>query len=1061
MIPPSNKASNPTSAAATRVDPAPGSTATSQVRRALVACFLATAVALLNAGLWWALNPPLAAPDAPERVNGLAYNAFQRWDGPLAQRFPSMPDVAQDLQQLAPRTGQLRTYSAAEFPQLPAMAAQAGLQLTLGLWLDQRKANNELEVQAAVDATRRPGPIQRLIVGNETLLHGKLTLAELTAYLQRVKQLTGLPVSTAEPWHMWLLQPRLAEHVDFITVHLLPYWEGVAVEDAVEDALARYEQVRQRFPGKTVVIGEVGWPSAGNPVKRAQASPAAQAVFVRQFVARAEAMKLDYFLMEAVDQPWKQATEGTVGAHWGLLDAQRQPKFAFTGTVLADPYWRVKAGAAAALGLLAMLPFLWHFAHMRLAGRVAFALMAQAVASFAVLLFTRPLEHYLRLTDWLMLAVLLPALVLMAAMLLAQCFEFAELFWRRSLRRRARLKPWLPDQAATKALAADVDADVNADTDTATDTATGAPPLISIHLACSNEPPEAVILAIDSLVALQWPQLEILVVDNNTTDPQKWQPLQAHVEKLWAQGIAQRTPTDGTSVDTTGLLGHNDAAETAPVDAAIEPRPRLRFFHLPKWPGFKAGALNYALQQTDPQAQWVAVVDADYVVKPQWLQQLAGWMQAREVGIIQAPQAHRHWQGSRLARMMNWEYEGFFRIGMHHRHERDAIIQHGTMTLIRRSAMQQAGGWDEACICEDTELGLRVLMRGWRAVYVDEVMGAGLVPADFGAYRRQRQRWAQGGMQILRRHVGALFAPPFTGGTPATATAKAKVTATAARTTANATGTGTGTATATATATAALPQAPRSGLRLGQRYHFLAGWLPWMGDALHLLFSVLVLLWSLGFLLAPQYFGLPLWLFVVPLAVFFTARALLGPLLYRRRVPCNWADTLGAALAGMGLSHSVAQGVLAGLTAQPAQFHVTQRVGLPVDSDRAEQARAMARPAANPAAHPAAHPVESPLAHKAAHHPAPGAQTRTPWWAVVREEAALLIGLWVCIVALASQRTPDDVALLVWVGLLGVQSLPYAAALICAWLSPRQTVAEVRPSAMPRSVASGHGAAGD
>lgn len=234
-----------------------------------------------------------------------------------------------------------------------------------------------------------------------------------------------------------------------------------------------------------------------------------------------------------------------------------------------------------------------------------------------------------------------------------------------------------------------------------------------------------------------------------------------------------------------------------------------------------------------------------------------------------------------------------------------------------------------------------------------------------------------------------------------------------------------------------------------------------MGDALHLLFSVLVLLWSLGFLLAPQYFGLPLWLFVVPLAVFFTARALLGPLLYRRRVPCNWADTLGAALAGMGLSHSVAQGVLAGLTAQPAQFHVTQRVGLPVDSDRAEQARAMARPAANPAAHPAAHPVESPLAHQAAHHPAPGAQTRTPWWAVVREEAALLIGLWVCIVALASQRTPDDVALLVWVGLLGVQSLPYAAALICAWLSPRQTVAEVRPSAMPRSVASGHGAAGD
>ena len=661
-------------------------------------------------------------------------------------------------------------------------------------------------------------------------------------------------MSTAEPWHIWLLQPELVEQVDFITLHLLPYWEGVALEVAVDDALARYEQVRRRFPGKPIVIGEVGWPSAGNPVKQAHASPAAQAVFVRQFVARAEAMKLDYFLMEAVDQPWKQATEGTVGAHWGLLDAQRQPKFAFDGTVLADPYWQAKAAAATVLGLLAMLPFLWRFAHMRLAGRVAFALMAQAAASFAVLLFTRPFEHYLRLTDALMLAVLLPALILMAAMLLAQCFEFAELFWRGSLRRQVTTAP-LPAGPASVEPGA---------------------PLISIHLACSNEPPDTVIQAIDSLIALQWPRLEILVVDNNTQDPKRWQPLQAHVEALWSRGLAHKAPADG---GTDALPG-----------------PTLRFFHLPQWPGFKAGALNFALRHTDAEAKWVAVVDADYVVGPHWLTQVAAWLQAQDVGIVQAPQAHRQWQGRRLARMMNWEYEGFFRIGMHHRHERNAIIQHGTMTLIRRAALDTLGGWDEACICEDTELGLRVLEAGWAAVYVDEVMGAGLVPVDFGAYRRQRQRWAQGGMQILRRHWRALLLPAP--GRRAAAAVDA-------------------------------PPGSRRGLGLGQRYHFLAGWLPWLGDALHLLFSVLLLLWSLGFLLAPQFFGLPLWLFVVPLAVFFAARALLGPLLYRRRVACSGADAAGAAVAGMGLSHSVAQGVLAGLTAQPAQFHVTRRVGHP------------------------------------------------------------------------------------------------------------------------------------
>ena len=280
---------------------------------------------------------------------------------------------------------------------------------------------------------------------------------------------------------------------------------------------------------------------------------------------------------------------------------------------------------------------------------------------------------------------------------------------------------------------------------------------------------------------------------------------------------------------------------------------------------------------------------------------------------------------------------------MHHRQERDAAIQHGTMTVIRASALRAVSGWEPACVCEDSELGLRLVQQGLRLVYVDEVLGSGLVPTDFAAYQRQRRRWAQGAMQILRRHRQALF-----GRSPAH-------------------------------------------LSLAQRYHFVAGWLPWVGDGLHLFFSLAAMLWTLGVLLAPETFGLPIAIFVVPLAVFFVIRLLLTPLLYRRRVPCSPADVAGAALAGIGLSHSVARGVFTGLLSNSAVFAVTRKgVG---------------------------------------NGPRNGVCTS------VGQEIALLAGLLLCIATLGWQPSAEsDLARWGWMLALGLQALPYAAAVLCASL---------------------------
>ena len=902
------------------------------------AVLLAAVVALLNYALWGWFNQPVAAPDAGPRVAGLAYAPFQRWDSPAAAYtgggFPADASLDADLAQLAAITDQIRTYSAAAMPALPRLAAAHGLRLTLGVWLDRDQANNARELAAGIRAAQTEPNVTRLIVGNETVLHRLFTPAELIEKLRQVRAAVQVPVSTAEPWHVWISHPELADHVDFITIHLLPYWEGVGIESAVDESLERLARVRARFPGKPVLIGEIGYPSGGDQIKRAVATPAAQAAFTRQFVQRAKTGKLDYFLMEAFDQPWKLAEEGRAGAFWGVFDAARQPKFAFHGPIEADAYWRAKALASSLAAFVLLVWFFSRMPNLRPLARSAFAVTAQAVLSFATVLVTLPLLQYLRAGDWLMLALLIPTSLVMVVILLAHLFEFAELFWDGSLKRRF----------APRALPA------------------GArQPFVSVHLACCNEPPAMVIATLRSLEALDYAAFEVVVVDNNTADAALWHPVRDYVA-------------------------------TRPA--------HFRFFHLPLWPGYKAGALNFALQQASARAEVIAVVDADYVVRPEWLRSLTGYFDDPHTGVVQAPQAHRDWGGHLFRKMMNWEYDGFFRIGMHHRNERDAIIQHGTMTLIRAAALREHGQWSEWCMCEDAELGLRLMQQDLRTIYVDQVMGEGLTPDSFADFKKQRQRWAQGGMQIFKAHWRVLLLNRAAG-------------------------------------TGAVPR--RDWLRRAQRYHFLAGWLPWVGDALHLVFVIAALAWTAAVLAWPAVFSLPIALCMLPLAVFCAVKLVIGPLLYWRRVPCTAGGIAGAAVAGMALSHAIARGVLAGLTQRHGVFNITAKGG--------------------PAAGVRAPPL-MPLPESFNRRPAPGAAARAGHWlkaalAPVREELLLLSGLVTAVLAIGISRESAQIESALWMTMLTLQALPYFAALICALAASLPETVGHRPAGATQLDAAG------
>ena len=833
------------------------------------------------------------APDVPTRVNGLTYAPYARAEAPWSRREPLETLLQADLQQLAGLTNHLRTYSAAQFPQLPQVAAQYGLSLTLGAWLHKDWTRNQLEIDAAITQANQYNNVKRLIIGNETILKKSLTPAQLIELLRRTRASTSVPLSTAEPWHVWIKHPELADEVDFITVHLLPYWEGVGVDRAVDESLERLARVRTKFPNKHILIGEVGFPSRGETIKLAVPSPGAQAAFVRQFVAKAAAAKLDYFLIEAYDQPWKQTEEGRAGAYWGVFDAARQAKFSFDGVVQMDPYWQTKALVSSFAGLLFLLYFFTRFSTLRPLARTTFAVAAQGILSLTVGIFTIPLLHYMSLGDWAVLALIIPTSLIMVSIMLVHLFEFTELFWLGNLRRKFQIKPLV---------------------------ANAAQPKVSIHLACCNEPPEMVIATIASLQALDYENYEVLVIDNNTRSESLWHPVRDYMASL---------PSN------------------------------FRFFHLPSWPGYKAGALNFALDQTDTSAQVVAVVDADYEVRPNWLQSLVAYFEDPKVGIVQAPQAHRDWGGSVFRKMMNWEYEGFFRIGMHHRNERDAIIQHGTMTLIRAQALRDFGRWSEWCMCEDAELGLRLMQQQLRTVYVDQVMGEGLTPDSFAEFKKQRTRWAQGGMQILRAHWRALLFPSLL---PTVSSNEAD-----------------------------------QHLSKGQRYHFLAGWLPWIGDALHLVFVLASLAWTFFVLAMPQYFSFPLALYMMPLAAFCLAKLIMGPLLYWRRVACSWKGIVGAAIAGMGLSHAIARGVMAGLLGRSQVFHITGKGG---------------------------------------HTSSDAVSAKVQRWRLalrsVREEVLFFVSLALAIVAVAIAREPEHRESLFWMGMLVLQCMPYLAAMFSA-----------------------------
>ncbi|HUC27806.1 MAG TPA: glycosyltransferase [Streptosporangiaceae bacterium] len=361
-------------------------------------------------------------------------------------------------------------------------------------------------------------------------------------------------------------------------------------------------------------------------------------------------------------------------------------------------------------------------------------------------------------------------------------------------------------------------------------------PFVSLHVPAHNEPPDMVLDTLRALLRLDYPKFEVIVIDDNTDEEALWRPLEA-----WCA------------------------------------RHSAKFKHLENWPGYKSGALNYALREmTDPRAEIIGVIDSDYQLEPGFLRRCAPLFADPWVGFTQAPQDYRGWQRARYYRRLYYSYSYFFAVSQPSRNERDGAIFAGTMGLIRRVALEQLGGWDEWCITEDAELSLRLARAGFSGLHVDESWGKGIMPLTFEALKGQRYRWCFGGIQILRMHWRSLLPGRET-------------------------------------------RANR--MSIGQRWSYLSGGLQWYGDLLGLLFLVFLLAGAANLALGGGELFRKLTAFLVATVPVLVLLGLIRAVaLLRRGTGASWRDALGAFFIWQSTSLVVARASVLALFARKAAF---------------------------------------------------------------------------------------------------------------------------------------------
>jgi len=794
-------------------------------------------------------NKFISPPNAENIIESMSYAPYKKDNTKI---MLSDEEIIRDLKLLKPFTNRIRLYSAEDSAKVMPAVKKLGMQAHMGLWLSGVAQDNEKEIALAKSIiSEYHESLTSVIVGNEVLLRDDLSPDELIAHVRDFKEFTEgilkadrdakekafkeelakeksrkvraakikeakakaakekphtILVTTAEIWNMWLLYPDLAQEVDIINIHILPYWEKIKAENFEPFFKEIYKKVKDANTDKAIIIGEFGWPSQGYNNQGSVASPQNQATVVRRFLGMAKEEGFSYNLLEAFDQPWKGVHEGSVGQYWGIFDAHRKQKFELQGDVLVEPYWIMQMVAAAIIG--AILTFFGlRNQHINFLHAITYGFAAQGISFGIVMSAVYPFIHYMNFGTWVMWVM---GTILMIPLSVITLAKANELFKCTIGQRPKRLIPL----------------DLKSDR----------VPFVSIHVPAYKEQPYVLKETLEALSKLNYTNYEVLVIINNTPEDYYKNPIKALCEELGSKFVY--------------------------LDIECS--------------GFKAGALNKALDYTNPDTEILAVIDADYVISPNWLVDLVPIFDDSNVALVQAPQDHRDGKESLLKTAMNAEYAGFFDIGMVERNEENAIVAHGTMIMIRKSAFDEVGQWNTDTIVEDSELGLRLFEAGYSGHYTNRRYGYGLLPDTIEAFKNQRHRWAYGAIQILKKHWQHFK--------PSSKT-----------------------------------------LTRAQKHHFITGWFFWLSDALGTVTAILNIIWVPVIIFIGV--TIPTIALTVPILTAFIVNVIHAFVLYRTRVKANFFHSLLGATAAMSLQLTIFKAVYDGFVKDRLPFKRTEKGG--------------------------------------------------------------------------------------------------------------------------------------
>ena len=788
-------------------------------------------VACVHAGLWVLLRTEQNPPNFPGKLESVSVTYAASVDSayPGTAQRPTPEQIRADLKAIAPYTKAIRLYSSTGGAELvPPIAAEFGLKVTVGAWIEEDKdtAGDWIE-------TNRER--------NEREIRSALELARHNSNVNAivVGNETSIHTNMSVEELIALIQNvKRQSPVPVTTGETWMVWiDHPELASAVDFIGAHILPYWDGFDASRAVDQTI---ESYDKLRRMHPGK-------RIVIAEFGWPSAGYNMLDANPGRMEQAAvirdfvhrAEAYGIDYNIVEAIDQPWKTAEGGV--GPYWGLFDASRDAkfswtgvitdpdyvkrAGLAVLLGVLLSLPILAMSGATAaqalmLAASANAVGAWFAAIVAFWKGHYFVPGAAFALGLGLLLLIPLVAIALARLEEIATIAFGRGPRRLANAPPLVPAQEAYT-------------------------PKVSIHVPACREAPEMLVQTLDAVSRIDYPNFECVVVINNTPDPAYWEPIEAHCRTLGE---------------------------------------RFKFLRVDKLTGYKAGALRVALDHTAADAEIIGSIDADYVVEPNWLKDLVPLFADARVRFVQAPQDHRDGDRSVMHCAMNAEYAGFFDIGMVQRNEVNAIVMHGTMALIRRAALEAAGNWSTDTIVEDTDLGIAILEHGYVAHYTNHRYGHGLLPDTFDAYKRQRQRWAYGGFQLLRKHWRKL-----------------------------------------------LPGA--EGLSREQKREYGIGWLNWLGsDSIGVVVALLNIVW-VPFVVVGN-LGIPKWIHVLPvigivaewfakigavpdriltlpiIAVFTVAVAHFITL-YRLRVRVSPGQMLGAVCAAMAVQWTVARAVIA------------------------------------------------------------------------------------------------------------------------------------------------------